>query len=416
MVNHAIQRSRRALEKYAAIKMQIEGLSNLRKAVPLPPELDISAAQWKAIEQKLKTSEEKLLNLLNAGSRAIWSKNTKQGNSISHFFFADIQVQLPKAYAFFDTYLDVLSQRFMPDVGRLLGGCDVLAQDAIDRDHPALKIIVPPLVYLDRGFGASTIREGVKMPDKTPNPLPLIQIPYSKLYDKCNLTSILHEAGHEVMVRLGLKELLPVVVGKALAMAGAPKEIRNYFGLWMSEIGPDFWTFCNAGFAAAGGIREILGLPRSMVFHISWSDPHPPPYLRVLLNFEWCRQVWGKGMWDIWEREWEQYYPLEKTSTENREIFIKMKYYLPVVSRALLNTRFKTLNGQTITELFDMKSLAPAKIEAVVNQLKNGGLILKGLRPCAHLAVFRLIKEKGSLNGAQLDKLMSKWLIKLKNN
>lgn len=416
MVNHAIQRSRRALEKYAAIKMQIEGLSNLRKAVPLPPELDISAAQWKAIEQKLKTSEEKLLNLLNAGSRAIWSKNTKQGNSISHFFFADIQVQLPKAYAFFDTYLDVLSQRFMPDVGRLLGGCDVLALDAIDREHPALKIIVPPLVYLDRGFGASTIREGVKMPDKTPNPLPLIQIPYSKLFDKCNLTSILHEAGHEVMVRLGLKELFPLVIEKALAKAGAPKDIRNYFGLWMSEIGPDFWTFCNAGLAAAGGIREILALPQTMVFHISWSDPHPPPYLRVLLNFEWCRQVWGKGMWDIWEREWEQCYHLETSSIENRDSLIKMKYYLPVVSRALLNTRFKTLNGQTVTELFDMKSLAPAKIEAVVNQLKNGGLILKGLRPCAHLAVFRLIKEKGLLNELQLDKLMDKWLINLKNN
>lgn len=416
MGDFTLQRNRRALEKYAAIKRQIEGLSSLRHVVQLPPESDISDAQWRAVEQKLKDSEGKFLTLLNAGSRELWSQGAKQYSAYSNALFADIQVQLPKAYAFFDTYLDVLSQRYMPEIGRMLRGCDILALDAIQRDHPALRIIVPPLVYLDRGFGASTIREGVNMPDKTPNPLPLIQIPYSKLFDKCNLTSILHEAGHEVMVRLGLKELFPLVIEKALAKAGAPKDIRNYFGLWMSEIGPDFWTFCNAGLAAAGGIREILALPQGMVFHISWSDPHPPPYLRVLLNFEWCRQVWGKGIWDNWEREWEQCYPLEKSSAENRDSLMKMKYYLPVVSRALLNTRFKTLNGQTVTELFDMKLLAPAKIEAVVNQLKNGGLILKGLRPCAHLAVFRLIKEKGLLNELQLDKLMDKWLINLKNN
>jgi hypothetical protein len=128
--------------------------------------------------------------------------------------------------------------------------------------------------------------------------MPLIQIPYSRLESKYDLTSIIHETGHEAIVRLDLVSMIPKALRLALQRVGAPKLLQDLFSLWSSEIGPDFWTFCNTGIAQSTSIREILSLPPRHVFNFSWTYPHPPPYLRVLPSFEWCRQLWGKGTWD----------------------------------------------------------------------------------------------------------------------
>ena len=71
----------------------------------------------------------------------------------------DLELDLSTSFGFFDTYMDVLTQRHAPKLGRLLAGCDALAWEGIRRDHPAWQIVERPLVYCDRGFGASTLRQ-----------------------------------------------------------------------------------------------------------------------------------------------------------------------------------------------------------------------------------------------------------------
>ena len=58
------------------------------------------------------------------------------------------------------------------------------------------------------------------MPDGSLNPLPVIQIPYSKLMEKYNLTSAIHGTGHSAMVRLGLVTSLPKMTIEVLENAG----------------------------------------------------------------------------------------------------------------------------------------------------------------------------------------------------
>jgi hypothetical protein len=74
-----------------------------------------------------------------------------------------IELELTKAVTFFDTFLDMLTQRLVPRLGALLAGCDILALDALGKEHAALRIIEPPLVFCDRGFGASILREGIHL-------------------------------------------------------------------------------------------------------------------------------------------------------------------------------------------------------------------------------------------------------------
>jgi len=309
--------------------------------------------------------------------------------------------------------MDILTQRHTPELGRLLAGCDALALDSIRKPHPALAMVEPPIVGCDRGFGAKTFREYVLFPGGARNPMPLVQIPYSRLKEKYNLTSILHEVGHEAMVRCGLKRELPQTLRSGLSRAGAADAIGDLFALWSAEIGPDFWSFCGSGFAHAGAIKEILALPPAHAFRISWNDPHPPPYLRALLCFDWCRRVWGTGIWDRWEREWRDLYPIDSAPPSTRSLIRKLSLFVPAVTSVLLRSRFRSLNGKRISDLFNMSILAPAELRRRVSSEASGNVDLRGMTPSSHLAVFRLIKERGKLNEEGLDTLMTQWLLKL---
>jgi hypothetical protein len=386
----------------------------LRELVNLPPNHDITKRQWTVLDLELKAVETRLLRRLKRGARAYLSQaNNRAAARALNAQLGDIELEMTRAFAFFDTYMDVITQRHTPELGPLLAGCDALAWDALNKKHPALALIEPPLVYCDRGFGASTLREGVRLPGRGVNPMPLIQIPYSRLKEKYNLTSVLHEAGHEAMVRLGLVGALPKAFRAGLARAGAPGAVGDLFGLWSSEIGPDFWTFCASGIAEAGAIKEILALPPGHAFRISWTDPHPPPFVRALLSFDWCRQVWGRGVWDDWEREWLDFYPLESAPRASRNMIRKVVNYIPAVGRILLRKRFHSLNGKAIPDLFNLSALAPSELARIVDSAKTGSLNLKGLSPASHLAVFRLIKERGKLKEEGLDSLMTQWLLRL---
>jgi hypothetical protein len=397
-----------------SIRIRVESLSSLRELVALPREYDVTRRQWSVLESQLSTAEARLLSRLKRGAGKFLRHvhETHAARSLN-VLLGEVELDMSKAFTFFDTYMDVLTQRNTPELGPMLAGCDVLAWDGLKRDHPALAIVEPPLVYCDRGFGASILREEVLLPDGTPNPMPLIQIPYSKLKEKHNLTSVLHEVGHQAMVRLGLVTAIPKAFVAALKQAGAPDGIRELFSLWSSEIGPDFWTFCASGIAQAAGIKEILALPPNYVFRVSWTDPHPSPYLRVLLAFEWCRQVWGRGDWDRWEKEWLELYPLNEVPTETRRTVRKARRYLPLVGRVLLDRRFRVLNGKTIADLFDLSGLAPLKLKRIAVGADSGILKLKGLSPSVQLAVFRTVRERGNLREEAMDRIMTKWLLEL---
>ena len=406
--------SRHLRKRAEASLIRIDALARLRTLVGLPRHQDITARQWSVLETQLNVVVDRLRSRLKrAVTGRAFRLNDRQVACALNAALGQLDLDLTKAFIFFDTYADVLTQRASPVLGGLLAGCDVLAWDALRKNHSALDNVEPPLVHCDRGFGASILREGVCLPGAAPNPMPLIQIPYAKLKEKYNLTSVHHEVGHQALRRTGLQSAIPKAFRAALKRAGASQTVQQMYALWSSEIGPDFWAFCCTGIAQPASIREILALPPAHTMRLSASDPHPPPYIRVLLAFEWTRQVWGRGEWDNWEREWEMCYSMEQASDGMRSALETAKLYLPLVSSTLLNTKFRVLDGRTIPDLFDLSALAPWKLQAVAASAKSGCLNLTGLPPAIQLAVFRVVRDTGQLSEDALNRVMSKWLMKL---
>lgn len=406
-------RQERLSGRIRSIRFQIESLGNLRKTVMLPEQSDISERQWAVIEPQLTASSVRLSSRLNRLSETLLARARDPGPARElHGALGQLELDMARAFTFFDTYMDVLTQRHAPELGAVLAGCDMLALSAMRRNHPALAIIEPPLVYCERGIGAAIARESVPFPDGSANPMPLIQIPYSRLSEKYNLTSLLHEAGHQALHRLQLVGTLAELVRTALGDAGASRTLSQLFAHWMFEIGPDFWAFGLTGTAEAAAVCELFAMPAAQALRIAPSDPHPPPYLRALLCFDWCRRAWGRGLWDGWESEWLSSYPLDGVPAEERRLLIEARRYVPAVGRALFEARLRALGGRRLLDLLDLEAVAPATLERVA-WTADRTIDLVGLTPCAQLAAFRMIRERRRVPEDRLDRLMTDWLTRL---
>lgn len=394
--------------RIASLRFRVEALGGLRELLRLPARHDLTPRQWSVIGAQLGAAQARLSARLHRAARSLLASPTDGAARELNAVVGQLELELAKAYVLFDTYMDVLTQRASPELGPLLRGCDALAWDALDRDHPALALVERPVVFCDRGFGAAIMREGVQLSDGSPNPLPLIQIPYSRLREKHNLTSVLHEAGHEAMIRLKLRRALAAAAHAGLDAARAPALLCELFATWMGELGPDFWSFLCAGVAQPGSVREVLALPPAQAFRIAGTDPHPPPWLRVLFAFECARQQFGRGAWDGWEEEWDALYPLALAPAPERDLLALARRHLPTLARTLLRTRFAPLGGRRLPELFDLAALDPARRPRTA-----GSLAPPPGRPCAQLAWFRWVREARAAPEEAQDRTLTRWLLAL---
>lgn len=403
----------RLRKRIQSIRFRIDNLTGLRRLVSLSPEHDIDRNQWAVIEPQLAASSARLTRRLRRASESLLPRvGDRRAVRELNAALGQIELDMSRAYVFFDTYMDVLTQRQSAELGPVLAGCDVLASEAMRRDHPVLAIIEPPLVYCERGIGAAIARESVPFPDGTPNPMPLIQIPYARLNEKHNLTSLLHEAGHQALYRLQLTDVLPRIVASALLQAGASKTVAQLYSLWMFEIAPDFWAFGLTGVAEAAAVSELFAMPPSYAMRISPGDPHPPPYLRALICFDWCRRAWGMGQWDQWERTWLESYPTDAVPSESRRLLEESRRCIPIVSQVLFEARLKLLGGRRLLDLLDLDAVAPAVLKRSIGSASKH-ISLHGLSPCAQLAAFRMIREWNDVPEERLDRLMTGWLVSL---
>jgi hypothetical protein len=71
------------------------------------------------------------------------------------------------------------------------------------------------------------------------------------------------------------------------------------------------------------------------------------------------RQMWGSGVWDRWEEEISNTYPLDELQKSKREIIEEQMRFAPDLSRAILGKGLKVLEDKPITSLFNIEVISP---------------------------------------------------------
>ena len=403
------------MNKIESLRTRAKALTGLREEVGLPPDRDLKKEQWDALSGQLGRVSVGLSQRLRTYTDRFLAD---RGNPVVRRqlveFLGRIELEVTEAFTFYDTYMDLLTQRLSAPLGELLRGCDVIAFDGFRRGFLA-EITLPPVVYCERGFGASTLRENINILPNVPNPMQFIAIPYSRLLEKYNLISIYHEVGHQALVKLNLVRLFEKVFDEQLAKAGAPDLLRTLFVNWSREVGPDFWAFCLTGMAQTASLRDVLFLPQKHITCINTSQQHPPAYLRFLISVHWCRHLWGKGDWDDWEKEWKEIYPVKNLDKVTREVILTVERFLPLIAKIYCDTRYKKLDNQPLASLFSIETLTPDALKAMANEKAVTSAAFKAKPIGFQLAVFRLMREDRRYKLSYLDKTMREWLRTISN-
>lgn len=264
-----------------------------------------------------------------------------------------------------DFYGDAINSRTNPQLRALLRGYDTVAGDSMAGILTRVGIDAPPaLVYLDRGLGAAILRARIRLWDQGhPSPAAAIKLTRHNLSYP---TALLHETGHQVNHLTGLNAELANALGERLARRS--RELADAWRGWASETAADVHAFAQAGWAPVAGLANVVDGPTAAVYRIRFGDPHPFPFIRVMLNVALCRSWYGTGPWDDVARAWTKRHPPESVRGDvgalTRASLDAMDEIVDICTRQPM----AAFNGAPLFALLDPRRVSPAALGSLARQ------------------------------------------------
>ena len=259
----------------------------------------------------------------------------------------------------FDLFTEVVTQRSEHGTGVWLSGLDVLAADALRVDvagyEPASAIC-----YLARGPGAAIRRAHTRLPGGGANPVAIIRVPRERMVGSGIASSLVHEVGHQGAAQLGLVETLRGDLARA--RAAEPDGVWDTFDRWLSEIVADCWSVGKLGLTSTVGLLAVVSLPPYFVFRPSGEDPHPTPYLRVLISASIGQALYPDPQWAAMRRTWKRLYPVDGLPADRRAELERIERGILAFVRLLLNHRSGQLDGRRLGDLWPVRERHPQRL------------------------------------------------------
>lgn len=327
--------------------------------------------------------------------------------------FTVLRLRFNSALTQFDLFADALAQRGDRDHGVWMAGLDTLAEDALalPRSYAA-----PPVVcYLDRGVGAAIRRARTRLPGGGANPVAIVRIPRERMVGSGIASSMVHEVGHQAAALLGLVESLRAEMAPRL-QPGKDEDSWRYWDRWISEIVADFWSVLKLGLAGTQGLMGVLGLPRPFVYRVGTVDPHPTPWIRVLLSAAIGQALYPAPDWQRLATLWRSLYPLDAARDEDRRLLAMLDQAMAEFVPLLLAHRPQALRGQSLGELAQPKALSCDALREQLAAWRSSPSRMFAARPCEACAVIGQARADAALSPEQearwLSSLLTHWAIR----
>ena len=303
--------------------------------------------------------------------------------------FTYVRLRFQAVLTQFDIFADALGQRSEHETGVRLAGLDVVARDALTL--PGRYYEVPPVIcYLDRGHGAAIRRARTRLPGGGENPVAIIRVPRERMIGSGIASSLVHEVGHQGAALLEVIPSLRLALRKVQRSAGEELIAWQLWERWISEIIADFWSVAHVGVSATVGLLSVVSLPRAFVFRISMTDPHPFPWIRVLLGRAIGNALYPHQQWDRLDRIWEAFYPLAGLDAERAGVIARLRATMPDFVLLLMNHRPESLGGRSLREALASPDCRP---ERLAKEFSSWRLDPERMRKVAPSLVFAAIGQ-----------------------
>jgi hypothetical protein len=263
----------------------------------------------------------------------------------------------------FDIFADVVTQRSEYETGVWLAGLDLFAADALAL--PTYYEAPPVICYIDRGTGAAIRRARTRLPGGGDNPVAVIRIPRERMVGSGIASSLVHEVGHQAAALLDLVASLRSELRQRQRQTGPEAIAWMMYDRWISEIVADFWSIARLGITSTMGLIGVVSLPRAFVLRVSREDPHPFPWIRVMLSARIGSVLYPHPQWDRVAALWQSFYPLEPERGERRRLIDLLLATMDSFVTLLVNHRPPSLKGHSLREVMRASERTPAALTAL---------------------------------------------------
>ena len=305
-----------------------------------------------------------------------------------------------------DIFAAVLTQRAEYDVGVWTSALDVLAKDGLNvidelTSTPEL------IVFLDRAHGAAIRRARTRLPSGGLNPVGVIQIPRERMIGSGIASSLIHEVGHQAAALLNLVPTLKLKLKNKLKTTTNPIAWQC-FERWISEIIADVWSIGHLGTTATMGLMGVVTLPDYFQFRLDLKDPHPAPFVRVLLSCAFGRRLFPHPQWDRLETLWRTFYPGRGLSNRVIQTLEAIEEEIPTFVELVINHSTKEMRGKNILTLLPIRERQPARLQELFIAWRQKRQSLYDLPPALVFAIMGQAKSDLRITAAHENDILTR--------
>lgn len=268
-----------------------------------------------------------------------------------------------------DFYGDAINTRTNPRLAALLSACDAIAVQGMTQALKPLGLdVAPVLTYLEKGMGGAITRFGLRLWDEgSLSPVAAIKITRHNLRRP---TSLVHEIGHQFAHQTNWTPELAAAIRARLGPVSPP--VAEAWAGWTSEVNADAFAFAHTGYASVAALHDVVADDDRRVFSLPIGDPHPVPYLRVLLGARMCARAYGPGPWDDLATAWTASHPLRAAPEAVRALIDGSLEHLGTIVDLCLFTPMRAFGGRPLAALVDPMAVGPERLASLDRDARRG--------------------------------------------
>jgi hypothetical protein len=397
------------LERLAELRVRLASIRIPSLTVPVVAVADVSPAALAALEEGTRRAIRTMYRSVQASERRLERHPAGSPAELerANDRLAFLQLRADALFRTLDVFLDGLSTRADAETGVLLRGTDFVVAAALDRRVPGY---APPLAvtYLDSaGRGGAIARARTEFPGGVVLPIALVRVSPETLPTR--LTSLLHEAGHQLSSDLNVLEEGARVIHRAALEALGCRTRAALWASFASELLADVWGYVLGGVPAVDGLQRVLSLPAPLLYLVRSKDPHPPAVVRVAFGLEFTRSVHPDPLLDLLQRRFTAVYGSSPSASTLGRQQLELGRAVPAVARALREHRFAGLGRRTMVDTADPDDVAPAKLRRLVDRMPAPAALVE-LPPLTTLALLGTARLLGRLSADHYDLTARAWL------
>jgi hypothetical protein len=170
------------------------------------------------------------------------------------------------------------------------------------------------------------------------------------------------------------------------------------------------------GVAATTGLIGVVSLPRAFVFRVALDDPHPFPWIRVVLSCAMGNGLFPHAQWDRLARLWHAFYPTAGLDPERQRLVALLHRTVPAFVALVVNHRPRLLRGKSLGEVMAVDDRRPDRLTDLFQKWRAFPAQMYAAPPSLVFAVVGQARMDGHLEpeeeGTLLADMLTHWAMR----